>query len=138
MPHKEILNTPSSEDFSQEVKREVGIVQIADDVIAVIAEIAALEVDGMKSVGTLKQELMQTITGKKLAKGVRVDIGDVEGEVSIAITGVVNYGARIKDVCLEIQEKVKNSIETMTGLKVTNVDVHVVGVAFDTEETQVN
>ncbi len=115
------------------MEKETGIVQIADDVIAVIAEIAALEVDGMKSVGNIKQDLMHTITGKKAAKGVKVDIGKEDGEVSIAVSGIVTYGAKIKNVCLEVQDKVKNSIETMTGLRVMSVDVHVVGVAFDGE-----
>ncbi len=113
---------------------EAGIVQIADDVIAVIAEIAALEVDGVRSIGHAKPDLMHTLTGKKVPKGIRVDIGDVEGEVSVSITAVVGYGAKIKNVCLDVQEKVKTSIETMTGLKVTSVDVHIVGVAFEQEE----
>ncbi len=113
---------------------EAGIVQIADDVIAVIAEIAALEVEGVKSIGYTKPDLMHTLTGKKAAKGIRVDIGDMEGEVSVFITGVVSYGAKIKNVCLDVQEKVKTSIETMTGLRVTSVDVHIVGVAFENDE----
>lgn len=116
-----------------ETEHEIDQVQIADDVIAVIAEIAALEVKGI--VGTTqgsKDNFVQALSGKKKPKGVKIEVG--EGEVSIDIAAVVKYGVKIQKVCLEAQEKVKNSVETMTGLHVVSVNVHVVGVAFDKEQ----
>lgn len=115
-----------------EPEEEIGQVQIADDVIAVIAEIAALEVEGMVSVGTNKQDIVHTIRGKKASKGIKVEVG--VGEVYIDVVGTVKYGAKIQDVCLKVQEKVKNSIETMTGLSVKSVDVHVIGVYFEKDK----
>lgn len=108
---------------------DLGQVQIADDVIAVIAEIAALEVEGMVSVGQGKADIVQTIRGKKASRGIKVEVG--EEQVAVDIAAVMQYGIKIQDVCLEVQEKVKNSIETMTGLSVESVNVHVVGVQFE-------
>ncbi|MGL4799187.1 MAG: Asp23/Gls24 family envelope stress response protein [Cellulosilyticaceae bacterium] len=115
-----------------EVEDEAGQVQIADDVIAVIAEIASMEVEGTAGIGG-KNDLVQTIRGKKAAKGIKVEVG--EGEVFIEVMCIVKYGVKIQDVCLKIQEKVKNSIETMTGLMVRTVDVHVIGVEFQKTKT---
>nr|WP_307990618.1 Asp23/Gls24 family envelope stress response protein [uncultured Niameybacter sp.] len=105
-----------------------GEVQIADDVIAVIAEIAALEVDGVFAIAGGKNDIVQTIRGKKGAKGIKVEILEDEVQVDLALN--VKYGIKIQDTCIKVQEKVKNSIETMTGLNVQSVDVHVVGVDF--------
>ena len=105
-----------------------GEVQIADDVIAVIAEIAALEVDGVFAIAGGKNDIVQTIRGKKGAKGIKVEI--IEDEVQVDLALNVKYGIKIQDTCKKVQEKVKNSIETMTGLNVQSVDVHVVGVDF--------
>lgn len=115
-----------------ETEHDVDQVQIADDVIAVIAEIAALEVDGIAGTTQGKGDLVQALSGKKKAKGVKIEVGD--GEVFIDIAAVVQYGAKIQKVCLEAQEKVKSSVETMTGLNVVSVNIHVVGVAFDKEQ----
>ncbi|ONI44146.1 hypothetical protein AN640_05780 [Candidatus Epulonipiscium fishelsonii] len=108
---------------------EVGQVQIADDVIAVIAEIAALEVDGLVTVGSPKQDIMHTITGKKITKGIKVDIG--EEEVFISVSAVVEYGVKVLSLCQEVQQKVKSAIETMTGLLVRTVDVYIIGVQLE-------
>lgn len=114
-----------------EIDQEQGQVQIADDVIAVIAEIAALEVEGMASTGQLKTDFVQAISRKKTGKGIKVEVG--EGSVSIDVTGSVKYGVKIPEVCLDVQKKVKNSVETMTGLEVTQVNVHIMGVVFEKE-----
>ena len=108
--------------------KEVGEVQIADDVIAVIAEIAALEVEGVYAIAGNKNDIVQTIRGKKASKGMKIEVSDHEVFADLSI--VVQYGVKIQEVCLKVQEKVKNSIETMTGLDVQSVDVHVVGVDF--------
>ncbi|WP_010169305.1 Asp23/Gls24 family envelope stress response protein [Candidatus Epulonipiscium viviparus] len=112
---------------------EKGIVQIADDVIAVIAQIAALEVNGLKSLAPAKQDIVQTITRKRQLKGIKVFIEEGGTRVSVSIKAILNYGFNVKKTCAQIQEKVKNSIETMTGLKVLRVDIQVVGVAFEQE-----
>lgn len=107
---------------------ELGQVQIADDVIAVIAEIAALEVEGMVAIGQGKPDLVQTIRGKKASKSIKVEVD--EDNVTIDVFAVIKYGVKIQEVCLKVQEKVKNSIETMTGLNVPIINVHVIGVQF--------
>ncbi|MEG0013636.1 MAG: Asp23/Gls24 family envelope stress response protein [Cellulosilyticaceae bacterium] len=114
------------------LEEEIGQVQIADDVIAVIAEIAALEVEGIAGIGNNKQDLVHTIRGKKASKGIKVEVG--VGEVYIDVVATTKYGVKIQDVCLKVQEKVKNSIETMTGLSVKSVDVHVIGVCFEKDK----
>ena len=114
-----------------ETNEEVDQVQIADDVIAVVAEIATLEVDGIVATTAGKGDFMQALSGKKRPKGVKVEVA--EDEVFIDL-GVVKYGAKIQKICKEAQEKVKNSVETMTGLNVVSVNIHVVGVHFDKEQ----
>lgn len=115
-----------------EAAHEMDQVQIADDVIAVIAEIATLEVEGMVSTVQVKNDFVQAISRKKGPRGVKVEVGD--GEVLIDITATVKYGVKIQKVCLEVQEKVKNSVETMTGLHVASVNIHVAGVFFEKEK----
>lgn len=114
--------------------KEVGEVQIADDVIAVIAEIAALEVEGVYAIAGNKNDIVQTIRGKKASKGMKIEVSDHEVFADLSI--VVQYGVKIQEVCLKVQEKVKNSIETMTGLDVQSVDVQVVGVDFSKTKAQ--
>lgn len=115
-----------------ETSEEVDQVQIADDVITVVAEIAALEVDGIVATTAGKGDFMQALSGKKRPKGVKVEVA--EDEVFIELGVVVKYGAKIQKICKEAQEKVKNSVETMTGLNVVSVNIHVVGVHFDKEQ----
>lgn len=115
-----------------EEAEEMDQVQIADDVIAVIAEIATLEVEGMVSILQAKNDFVHAISRKKGPKGVKVEVG--AGEVLIDITATVKYGIKIPKVCLEVQEKVKNSVETMTGLHVASVNIHVAGVFFDKDK----
>lgn len=115
-----------------EMGQDMNEVQIADDVIAVIAEIATLEVNGVVATAPSKADFMQALSGKKKSKGIKVEVG--EGEVYIDIATIVKYGTKIHKVCVEIQEKVKNSVETMTGLHVATVNIHVVGVSFDKEQ----
>lgn len=115
-----------------EATEEVDQVQIADDVIAVVAEISALEVNGIVGTTAGKGDLVQALSGKRRPKGVKVEVA--EDEVMIDIGIIIQYGAKVQKVCLEAQEKVKNSVETMTGLHVISVNIHVVGVHFDKEQ----
>ena len=109
-------------------------IQIADDVVAVIAGVAVSEVPGVYGMaGGFAGGISEVFSGKKnLAKGIKVEVGEKETKIDVNI--IVEYGARIPDVAFEIQNRVKKSVETMTGLKVVEVNVHVQGVNADTEE----
>ena len=111
----------------EEVKEAEGI-KISNDVIAVIAGVAASEVPGVATMaGGLTGGITEALKGKKnLAKGIKVDATDSTAKIDVNI--IVEYGSRIPDVAFEIQNRVKKSVESMTGLKVTEVNVHVQGV----------
>ncbi len=106
-------------------------VHIADEVIGVIAEIALLETEGVYSIFG-KNDIVQTIRGKKIPKGIKIEV--VEDKVFITITCIVKYGVKIHDVCLKVQDRVKNSVETMTGLEVKNIDIFVQSIDLPKEE----
>ena len=106
---------------------DVGQVQIADEVIAVIAGLAATEVDGVaKMSGNITNEIVSKLGMKKLSKGVKVDIEDQEVEVTLNL--VLAYGVSIPRASKEVQEKVKNAIENMTGMNVKEVNVRIAGI----------
>ena len=109
-------------------------IKIANDVIAVIAGVAVSEVPGVASMsGGFAGGISEVLSGKKnLSKGIKVDAG--EKEVKIDVNIIVEYGSRIPDVAFEIQNRVKKSVENMTGLKVSEVNVHVQGVRTEKEE----
>lgn len=113
---------------NNEVK--LGNIRIADGVVASIAGIAAIEVDGVsKLTGNISKELVSKLGKKNLANGVKVEI--VEGVVVADISVEIKYGSAIKKVSEEIQVKVKQAIETMTGLSVGVVNVVVSGIKLD-------
>ncbi|WAM32570.1 Asp23/Gls24 family envelope stress response protein [Caldicellulosiruptor naganoensis] len=110
-----------------------GVVKIAEEVVAIIAAVAASEVKGVASmVGTWTGNITEALGKKNLAKGVKVQVGEKEAAIDIYIT--VEYGVRIPEVAWEIQERVKNAVESMTGLKVVEVNIHVQGIKFEKEE----
>lgn len=104
-----------------------GSVQIADDVVAVIAGLAATEVKGVAAMaGNITNEIM-SMTGKRnLAKGVKISVSD--GKVKIALAIMMEYGYNIPGTCSKVQEKVKSAVENMTGLIVTDIDIRIAGV----------
>jgi uncharacterized alkaline shock family protein YloU len=115
---------------------EHGSVSFATDVVATIAGLAATEVEGVASMGGGSTGLADILTrrgqsAKNLTKGVKVEVA--EGAVSVAITIVVEFGTPIPEVASGIQENVKKAIETMSGLSVRAVDVHVQGMSFERE-----
>ncbi len=116
-----------NDEVVEEVKEAEGI-KISNDVIAVIAGVAASEVPGVAAMsGGLTGGITEALKGKKnLAKGIKVDATDSTAKIDVNI--IVEYGSRIPDVAFEIQNRVKKSVESMTGLKVTEVNVHVQGV----------
>ncbi|GFN23317.1 Asp23/Gls24 family envelope stress response protein [Thermanaeromonas sp. C210] len=116
-----------------EVATELGSIRIADEVVAIIAGLAATEVEGVAGMsGGIAGGIAEMLGRKNLSKGVKVEVGEKEAAVDIFV--IVEYGVRIPEVAVEIQDKVKRAIESMTGLKVVEVNVHVQGVAFQQEK----
>ncbi len=111
----------------EEEKTDNGI-EISNDVIAVIAGVAVTEVQGVASMaGGFAGGITEVLSGKKnLAKGIKVE--KTEDKTKIDVNIIVEYGSRIPDVAFEIQNRVKKSVEDMTGLKVEEVNVHIQGV----------
>ena len=108
-------------------KVELGSVRVTDDVIAVIAGLAATEVEGVSAMsGNVTNELMSKVGMKNLARGVRVEI--IGQKVKIALSLIIDYGVNIPTTCGKVQERVKSTIENMTGLIVTDVNVRISGV----------
>lgn len=108
-------------------KVELGSVRVADGVIAVIAGLAATEVSGISAVsGNITNELMSRVGMKNLAKGVRVEV--TGQKVKVAVSLIIDYGVNIPATCGKVQERVKSTIENMTGLTVTDVNVRIAGV----------
>ena len=105
----------------------LGTVKIANDVVAMIAGLAATEVDGVSSMsGNITNEWMEKVGMKKQTKGVKVDI--LEGNVSVDLALTLEYGFNIPTTCNKVQEKVKSAIETMTGFAVSDVNIRIIGI----------
>ncbi len=112
---------------------KLGVVQIADDVVAMIASLAATEVDGVSAlVGNITNELMSKVGMKKLTKGVKVEV--IEGVVSLELAVMIQYGHNIPQTCQNVQNKVKTAIENMTGLTVSDVNIRIAGVNMQEEK----
>jgi uncharacterized alkaline shock family protein YloU len=114
--------------------QEIGSISYANEVIAIIAGVAASEIDGVASMGTASSIAdILSRNRRPVTKGVRVEVGSEEASVDIVLS--VEYGKPIQRVCRDVQDSVRKAIETMTGLHVVKVDVHVLGVSFE-KETQ--
>ncbi len=114
-------------------KQDVGTVKIADDVVALIAAFAAVEVEGVHSLaGGITLDILNKGGTKKLNKGVRVDV--TENSVNTQVSVILDFGYNIPVTSSNIQNRVKNSLESMTGLTVTDVNVRIVGVEMPKEE----
>lgn len=115
-------------------EKEVGQIVIADEVIATIAGTATLEIDGVFSMPnkTNKKAIIKWVNKKNLAKDVDIKIADNEIYASISI--VVVAGAKLAEVSTNVQDKVKNALEIMTGMIVKKIDVSIVGIAEKIEE----
>lgn len=112
---------------------EHGTVRIADEVVAIVAGLAATEVAGVAGMsGGIAGGIAEMLGRKNLSKGVKVEVGEKEAAVDIFV--IVEFGVRIPDVSLKIQQEVKQAIEGMTGLKVVEVNIHVQGVEFPQAE----
>ena len=114
-------------EYKIQLENNRGEIIIADEVIAVITGLAAMEVDGVASLaGNATRELISKIGIKTLSKGVKVDV--LEDVVTIDAALNLKYGFNIKAVSEKVQEKVKAAVENMTGLKVADVNIRVAGI----------
>ena len=108
----------------------LGEVKIADEVVAIIAALAATEVDGVASMaGNITNELISRLGMKNLSKG---DV--LEGVVTVSLALNLKYNYSIMDVSAKVQERVKNAVENMTGLEVADVNIRVAGVEMEKQE----
>ena len=127
---EENVNELNNEEIKNTEETAGEGIKIADDVVAIIAGKA---VSGMA--GGFAGGITEVLSGKKnLTKGIKVDVN--ENQVKIDVNIIVEYGVRIPDVAFEIQNRVKKAVETMTGLKVLSVNVHVQGVNTTEEKPE--
>ena len=118
--------------YTISVEEGLGDVKIADEVVAVIAGLSAMEVEGVSSMaGNATRELVARLGMKSLSKGVKVDV--LDGIVTASLTLNLKYGYSVMDVSKKVQERVKAAIETMTGLAVSDVNIRVAGVDMPQE-----
>ena len=112
----------------------MGEVKIADEVVAIIAALAATEVEGVASMaGNITNELISRLGMKNLSKGVKVDV--LEGVVTVSLALNMKYNYSIMDVSAKVQGKVKSAVENMTGLEVADANVKVAGVEMESQES---
>ena len=133
---EEIKNVQNEDGINEETAEEttanteveeepIGNIKISVDVVSTIAGIATTEIDGVAEMFGAK---------KNPSKGVKVDMNETTATIDLYI--VVDYGVRIPELSWEIQENVKNSVETMTGLDVQKVNIHIEGVSFEKEKEE--
>lgn len=104
-----------------------GQVKISNDVIATIAGLAALEVEGVETTTTFTDKLLKN-------NGIKIQVEDED--VNLDVMVMIEYGTSIPDIAFKVQENVKNTVETMTGLKVSQVNIHVQGISFKKEKAE--
>ena len=110
--------------------QSIGTVQIADEVVAIIAGLAATEVEGVASMnGNITTELVGKLGMKSLSKGVKVDV--LDNVVCVDLNLNLEYGYNIPEICQTVQEKVKTAIENMTGLQVSDVNISIASVELE-------
>ena len=107
---------------------DLGEVQISNDVLAVISAMASMEVDGVVAMaGNITAELVSKLGMKKLSKGVRVDV--VDNTVMVDLSIILRINENIVTISKKVQDKVKTTVENMTGMEVANVNVNIASVA---------
>lgn len=108
----------------------IGEVQIADEVVAIIAGLAATEIEGVASMaGNITNELVGKLGMKNLSKGVKVEVSESTVDVELMLN--LEYGYNIPKTSVLVQEKVKTAIENMTGLAVSGVNIRIAGVDME-------
>ena len=118
----------NKDNYTIKSEESFGQVKIADEVVAIIAGLAATEVEGVASMaGNITNELVGKLGMKNLSKGIKVAVED--GVVDVALN--VAYGYSVPKICRKVQEKVKASIENMTGLEVSSVNIRIASVSME-------
>lgn len=119
--------------YTIQTDASLGEVKIADEVVAIIAALAATEVDGVASMaGNITNEVIGKLGIKNLSKGVKVDV--LEGVVTVSLALNLKYDYSILEVTAKVQERVKDAVENMTGLEVADVNIKVAGVEMDKQD----
>ncbi|MDD2585356.1 MAG: Asp23/Gls24 family envelope stress response protein [Syntrophomonadaceae bacterium] len=112
-----------------EINNELGSIKIADEVVSTIAGLAAIEVEGVASMsGGWGTDLVEKLGRKNFGKGIKVDVNDDQTIIDIYI--VVEFGYAIPAVAENVQREVKVAVETMTGLNVATINVHIIAVSM--------
>ena len=126
------MGKDTSNDYKIQLEGNRGEIIIADEVIAVIAGLAATEVKGVsKMSGNITKEIISKLGMKNLSKGVKISVEDGKVVVDLAVN--LEYGYNIPEVTANVQERVKSAIETMTGLTVESVNIRIAGVNLEDE-----
>lgn len=116
----------------EDAKTKVGTIRIADEVVGIIAGLAASETEGIAGMsGGVVGGIAELLGRKNLSKGVKVEVGEKEAAIDLFVA--VDFGSQIGHVAKNVQKNVQNTVENMTGLKVVEVNVHVQGVVFQKE-----
>ena len=119
-------------EFLDDENVKYGTVKIANEVVAIIAGLAATEIDGVVGMsGGITGGITEMLGMKNLSKGVKVEVGEKEAAIDIFV--VVEYGSKISEVASSVQQNVKDTVETMTGFNVIEVNVHIEGVIIPKE-----
>ena len=127
MVNKELENKESVKIYDS---NSIGEVQIADDVVAIIAGLAATDVKGVSAlVGNVTNEIISKLGKKNLGKGIRVEVAN--NAVTVDMSLILEYGYSIPKTSEQVQEKVKSAIENMTGLTVEEVNVRIASVTME-------
>lgn len=114
---------------------ESGSVKIAAEVVTVIASMAAMEIKGVAGMsGGFTDDLAEKFGVKSSSKGIKVQVGEEEAYIDLYL--IVDYGIRIPDVAWEVQQNVRKAVETMTGLKVVEVNIHIQGINIPKESKE--
>ena len=113
-----------------------GTVTFATEVISTIAALAANEVEGVASMYGVNSGLAEILSrknqsGKNITKGIKVEL--VEGNLHVQVSIVIDYGSPVPEVAHNLQENIKKAVETMAGIHVDHIDIHVQGISFDKE-----
>lgn len=119
-----------------EIVDDLGSIKITEEVVAIIAGVAASEVKGVTGMSSgIAGGIAEMLGRKNMSKGVKVEVGEKQAAIDLYI--IVDYGIKIPDIAWDIQEKVKKQVEKMTGLSVIEVNIHIQGVNIDSDNKEV-
>ena len=123
------------DNIKPEIPNDLGVIRIADEVVSTVAGLAAVEVEGVANMsGGWGTDLVERLGRKNLGKGIKVESSGDQTSIDIFI--IIEFGYAIPKVAETVQREVKQAVETMTGLTVTAVNVHVVSVATKKAEAE--